>query len=114
MSKKVYGYVRSATNNEEQLRNQYDVISTYCKKNNLKPDKVVVGSGSGLDVSKELKAVVNDLQEGDIIVVSDMARITRDMGKCIDILEAIENKKAKIIVVDMVEGGYEYEQLHRI
>ena len=99
---KVYGYGRLAFESEEGKVKQLDVIDAYCKRHSLKVDKHFFDNGvSGLELNrKELNALIDVLRGGDIVVVDDIARLSRNMFECMTVLNLIGSIGAKLIIVN--------------
>ncbi len=88
---KVYGYCRVALKNEEEMAQQCKMIGDYCKDNGLELVECYCDNGvSGLKLERDaLQRMLRILREGDIVVVKDYARISRDMHQCMEITKAI-------------------------
>ena len=99
---KVYGYGRLALANEENKDRQLRIIDTYCKGIGLKVDKYFFDNGvSGLELNrKELNALIDILRGDDIVVVDDIARLSRNMFECMMVINLIENIGAKLIIIN--------------
>ena len=99
---KVYGYGRLALANEEERGKQLDIIDNYCKIHDLKIDKYFFDNGvSGLELNrKELNALIDILRGNDIVVIDNIARLSRNMFECMMVIELIEKIGAKLIIVN--------------
>lgn len=99
---KVYGYGRLALASEEEKERQLKVIDTYCDSHGLTIDKYFFDNGvSGLELNrKELNALIDVLRGGDIVVIDNMARLSRNMFECMTVLNLIESIGAKLIIID--------------
>ena len=88
---KVYGYCRVALKNDEELAAQRKMIEDYCSGNGLKVDGYFCDNGvSGLQFDRyALHRMLQILQDGDIVIVKDIARLSREYGQCISIAESI-------------------------
>lgn len=77
----VYGYCRLALADDQEMTQQRKEIADYCKINHLKVDECFCDNGaSGLTLERDgLQAMLSNLKKGDVIVVKDLARLTRDM-----------------------------------
>lgn len=77
----VYGYCRLALADDQEMAQQRKEIADYCEVNHLKVDEYFYDNGaSGLTLERDgLQAMLNSLKEGDVVVVKDIARLTRDM-----------------------------------
>lgn len=89
---KVYGYCRVALANEEEMERQKQLVEWYCEDNNLKIDKYFCDNGvSGLNSHRDgLNEMLYVLQDGDIVVVKDIARLSRNIKQCIAFVELMD------------------------
>lgn len=86
---KVYGYCRVALACKEEMTEQMVLVGTYCNDHGLELDKYFCDNGaSGLNSHRdEFNKMLYILQEGDIVIVKDVARISRDMRQCMSFIE---------------------------
>ena len=98
---KIYVYGRLALANEEDKIKQLKVIDDYCESYGLKVDKYFFDNGvSGLELNrKELNALIDILRGGDIIIVDNIARISRNMFECMTTIELINNIGATLKII---------------
>lgn len=77
----VYGYCRVALANEKEMEQQRERIMRYCRMNHLETDECFCDNGvSGLTLDREgLQQMLNHLKKGDVVVVKDVSRLTRNM-----------------------------------
>lgn len=99
---KVYGYCRTALACSQAITEQMALIEIYCNKNGLEVEKYFCDNGvSGL---KSHRTQFNDmlyvLQDGDIVVVKNIARLFRDMRQCISFMELMEQLGVTVKTVD--------------
>lgn len=89
---KVYGYCRVAFESDEEMKDQMVLIGIYCKQRGLEVDKYFCDNGvSGLESHRErLNDLLYVVQEGDIVVVKNIARLFRDIRKCMSFMELME------------------------
>ena len=99
---KVYGYCRVAFANEEEMVQQLKMVDDYCKDNGLKLDYVFYDNGvSGLSLDrKSLNGLLEVLQSGDVIVVKDIARLSRSHSQCLALMERLEGMDITIRIID--------------
>lgn len=88
---KVYAYCRVALKNKEEMAQQCKMIGDYCNDNDLEVAEYFCDNGvSGLKFDRDaLQRLLRVLREGDIVVVKDYARLSRDIHQCMDITKAI-------------------------
>lgn len=98
---KVYGYGRLALANDEEMAQQIKVIDTYCKANGLQVDEYFFDNGvSGLELNRvALNKMIDVLRGGDIVIVKDMARLSRNIFECVTVVELISNIGAILKVI---------------
>ena len=99
---KVYAYGRLALANEEDKASQLNKINDFCRTHNLKIDRHYFDNGvSGLELNRrELNALVDVLRGNDIIVIDDIARLSRNMFECMTVINLIEKIGAKLIIIN--------------
>jgi DNA invertase Pin-like site-specific DNA recombinase len=89
---KVYGYCRVALANEEEMAEQVRLVGDYCKDNGLTVDEYFCDNGiSGLNSHRDaFNKMLYVLQDGDVVVVKDVARLSRDMKQCMSFVELMD------------------------
>lgn len=99
---KVYGYGRLAFASEEEKDKQLRKIDAFCEEYGLKVDQYFFDNGvSGLELNrKELNALIDVLRSDDIVVIDNIARLSRNMFECMTVLNLIESIGAKLIIID--------------
>lgn len=99
---KVYGYGRLALANVEEMEEQIRLIDDYCQAYGLKVDKHFFDNGvSGLVLNREkLNELIDVLRGGDIIVVKDVARLSRSMFECATVIDLIDKIGATLKIID--------------
>ncbi len=98
---KVYAYCRVAREENFNLDKQYKEAESYCKNNNLSLEKIWIDVGSGLDQKRiSLNNMLDVLQAGDIVVVKDIARLSRDVGGYEKIMATITDRGANVEFIE--------------
>ena len=99
---KVYGYCRVALKNDEEIAAQCKIIDDYCRDNGLKVGGYFCDNGvSGLKFDRDaLNRMLQILQEGDIVIVKDIARLSREYRQCISIAESICRAGALLKIIN--------------
>jgi DNA invertase Pin-like site-specific DNA recombinase len=99
---KVYGYCRVALKNAEEMSQQCKIIEDYCKDNGLKIDKYFCDNGvSGLKLERcGLNKMLDTLQSNDIVVIKDIARLSRNAQQCIELIDMIYKTGATLVVAN--------------
>lgn len=107
----IYGYVSSATGDEEQLVQQELRINSYCKRHGLTLDTFVGDCGSGMKIRKGLQLILNNITADDMLIVTDVSRLTRDIEKCMDLIKSIEDRGIELIVLKNGIVGFDVLQI---
>jgi DNA invertase Pin-like site-specific DNA recombinase len=86
----IYGYARVSTI-EQNLQRQIKQLNEYgC-------DKIFVEKESGATMQRrELTNLIDLLKEGDVIIITDLTRISRSTRDLFDLVDILKNKKALI------------------
>ncbi len=86
----IYGYARVSTV-EQNLQRQIKQLKEFgC-------DKIYVEKESGATMDRrELTNLIDVLQEGDVIIITDLTRISRSTRDLFDLVDILKNKKALI------------------
>ena len=98
---KVYAYCRVAFADEEEMTQQKQVINWYCEDNGLKIDKYFCDNGvSGLASHRdEFNKMLYTLQNGDIVVVKDAARLSRSVKEYILFVELMNTLDVTLKII---------------
>ena len=98
---KVYGYCRVALANKEEMAEQVRLVGDYCKDNGLTVDKYFCDNGvSGLTLDRKgLNELIEVLQDGDVVIVRDVARISRSYSQCISLLEQMKDLDIELKII---------------
>lgn len=99
---KIYGYCRTAQDNEEAIQKQKQEIFDYCNKVGFKIDKFFCESGSGMMLHTQLKEVINNLNKGDVVITSERSRIARDYFLVKTVEDAIISCDAKLVIINEI------------
>lgn len=99
---KVYGYCRTAQTKEAAIEKQKQEIFDYCNKVGFKVDKFFCESGSGMVLHEHLKKIIDDLDHGDLIIVSERSRIARDYFLVKTVEDMVVSRGAKLIIVNEI------------
>ena len=89
---KVYGYCRTAQACSQAITEQMGLIDIYCKQTGWEVDRYFCDNGvSGLNSHREkLNEMLYVLQDGDIVVVKNIARLFRNAQQYISFMELME------------------------
>lgn len=99
---KVYGYCRVAFKSEEEMEQQCKMIEDYCKDNDMEVVEYFCDNGvSGLKMERGgLQRMLNILQQGDVVIIKDVARLTRNMHQYMTLVRLIYKAGATLVVMD--------------
>lgn len=109
---KIYGYCRTAQDNEEAIQKQKQEIFDYCNKVGFKVDKFLCESGNGMMLHTQLKEAINNLNNGDIIIISERSRIARDYFLVKTVEDIITSCGAKLVIIN--EIGMDIKEIENI
>lgn len=100
----VYAYIRYSTDRQDEQQ-QINIIHNYLSKNNMQVDSYVYDKGiSGGKSYKDrsLFQLVQNMKEGDTLIVSEVSRIGRSMSDLNKLVsDELKPRKTKLIVVSM-------------
>lgn len=86
------GYARVSTE-QQNLDRQIDMITSYgVDKRNIYKEKIT-GTKSNRE---QLNRMIDELQQGDVVIISDLTRISRSTKDLLKIVDNIKNKGAAI------------------
>ena len=97
---KTYGYIRVSTD-RQTLENQHFEISTYADKHKIKIDEWIeekISSRKALD-KRKLGKLLASLQEGDILIATEISRLGRNMMEVMGILQNCLEKGCQVITL---------------
>lgn len=103
-SKMIYAYIRVSTD-KQTVENQRYEIKRYCEARGWEIDKWISETISGTKEVKKRKlgGLIKKLQEGDILVCSEISRLGRSMFMILDILKICLEKG---IMVQTIKDNY--------
>lgn len=90
MSAKVFAYYRVSTQ-EQILDRQKDAVEAYAKAYGLTIDKVFEEKVSGKSIAErpELNRMLEQLREGDTVIVNDLSRLSRSVRDTLRLAEEV-------------------------
>ena len=98
----VYGYIRSATGNAEQLEQQRQHIRASFAESQVPIAEFFRDQATGFNAPEEREGyarMCERLTEGDIVIVADPGRISRSSKGLIDAVAALKRKSVTLLVV---------------
>lgn len=104
-----YGYIRVSTENQT-VENQKITIEEYCKKHKITEIKFVEETISGTkDFSKrKLGKLIEELQKGDTLIITELSRLGRNLMMIFNILNQL---LAKNINVYAIKENYDWAMI---
>lgn len=100
-----YGYIRVSTE-KQNTKNQELAIRNYCRSHHIYNVDFISENISGTkDPSKrKLGILLNTVQQGDLIIITELSRLGRSLMMMLDTLQFLLNKGVKVIAI---KEGYE-------
>ena len=96
-----YAYYRVSTD-EQDFENQKSGVVKYCEYKGIEIDKEIVEEGvSGkIDYKKrKLGDLIKKLKDGDLLIVSELSRLSRSMTDTFEMVKVLKNKGVSIYCV---------------
>ena len=96
----VYAYIRKSTEKQEFSHMEYE-IKQYAEKNNFTIDEWVeesISSRKPLN-KRELGALLEKMQPNDVLISSELSRISRSVPETFSILQICLNKNCQVITI---------------
>lgn len=102
---KIIGYLRVSTDKQNTKKNKLDIYE-FCNKKGLgTPDFAEeVISGAKDWKKREIRKVIDSLNNGDILIVPEISRLSRSL---LQIIEILKIAKEKGIIIYDIKGGFE-------
>ena len=96
------------------MAQQCKIIEYYCKDNSLKIDEYFCDNGvSGLKLDRsELNRMLCVLQSGDIVIIKDIARLSRNAQQCMMLVDMIYKAGATLVAADQPDLKFNLDQYH--
>ncbi len=97
---KHYGYIR-VSSDKQTVENQKFSIIEYCKAKNIKVNDWIeetISSRKKLD-KRQLGQLLNQLETGDVIIITEISRLARNLYEIAGILQLAIDKEVEIISI---------------
>ena len=96
----VIAYIRKSTDKQSFEHQEFE-IKEYAKRNNIKIDKWIEESISSRKELKKRKLgkLLEELQDGDVLVATEVSRIGRSLLEVMGILQTCLEKNCQIITI---------------
>lgn len=99
---RVYGYCRTARAEGNNMEEQIELVSNYCKAKGL--DLITCFCDDGVSAHKvdrvEMNKLFDVLGKGDIVVVKDYSRFTRNPIALQIFMDDMKNRSVKIMYIE--------------
>ncbi len=96
----IYSYIRVSTD-KQNLENQESEIQRYCDLNSLKIDesiKLEISSRKNIR-ERRLDELLEKLNSGDILIVTELSRLGRSTGEVINLIDSLIKMKVEIRIL---------------
>lgn len=97
----IYAYYRVSTD-EQDYENQKSGVVRYCEYKGLEIDKEVVEEGVSGKIEykkRKLGKLIKELKSGDLLIVSELSRLSRSMTDTFDMVKVLKDKGVNIYCV---------------
>jgi len=97
---KTFAYLRVSTG-QQDLNNQRLELHEYASKNNFKIDEFIEIEISSRKSTKARKIdyLLDNLQEGNLLIVSELSRLGRSVGQIIQIVDALIKNNIRFVAI---------------
>ena len=97
---KIIAYLRVSTDEQDLEKNKYDILHLANEKGLGKVQWIEENiSGRVSWKKRKIAAVLDELQQGDHLLVSELSRLGRSMLECMEILSIASQKEINIYAV---------------
>ncbi len=96
----IYGYIRVSTD-KQSVENQRYEIQRYCKSRNIDINKWIeeqISSTKDLD-KRKLGKLLNKMRAGDILIVSELSRLGRNLMQIMSILHFCMQNEVRVLTI---------------
>lgn len=97
----IYAYYRVSTD-EQDYENQKSGVVRYCEYKGLEIDKEVIEEGVSGKIEykkRKLGRLIKELKSGDLLIVSELSRLSRSMTDTFDMVKVLKDKGVNIYCV---------------
>ncbi|MFI3291718.1 MAG: master DNA invertase Mpi family serine-type recombinase [Opitutales bacterium] len=96
----IYSYIRVSTD-KQSTSNQLFEIERYSNKNSIKIDKIIEETASGTKSVRDRKLgkLLNSMQKEDILIISEISRLGRNLLQIMSVLNSCMERDIKIIAI---------------
>jgi DNA invertase Pin-like site-specific DNA recombinase len=97
----IYAYYRVSTD-EQDYENQKSGVVKYCEYKGFEIDKEVIEEGVSGKIEykkRKLGKLIKELKSGDLLVVSELSRLSRSMTDTFDMVKVLKDKGVNVYCV---------------
>lgn len=97
----IYAYYRVSTD-EQDYENQKSGVVRYCEYKGLEIDREVIEEGVSGKIEykkRKLGKLIKELKSGDLLIVSELSRLSRSMTDTFDMVKVLKDKGVNIYCV---------------
>ena len=97
----IYAYYRVSTD-EQDYENQKSGVIRYCEYKGIEIDKEVIEEGVSGKIEykkRKLGKLIKELKSGDLLIVSELSRLSRSMTDTFDMVKVLKDKGVNIYCV---------------
>src|SRR5512143_3733360 len=93
----IYGYIRVSTDKQTTENQRYEILK-YADEKNLHIDRWIEETVSATKAlpHRKLGNLINHMQEGDILLVTELSRLGRSLWEVMSILYTLMEKEVKV------------------
>ena len=95
-----YAYLRISTEKQSLMNQKFEILN-YADKKKIKIDMWIeetISSGKRLE-ERKISNVISDMQKDDILFVSELSRLGRNLMEVMEILNVCMKKEAKVFTI---------------
>lgn len=103
----IYGYIRVSTD-RQTVENQRFEINKYCRRNKIKVDSWIEEtiSGTKMPAKRKLGKLIDTVQQGDTIIMTEISRLGRSLIMIMDTLQVLLEKRIHVMAI---KEGYDLD-----
>jgi DNA invertase Pin-like site-specific DNA recombinase len=95
----LYGYVRVSTIEQDTARQRADILEA-ANASGLQVAKWVEEKASGVAKDRAIHALIDRIEEGDVVAVTELSRVGRSLREINDMISKCRDKRAPIWTVN--------------
>lgn len=100
-------YIRTYSN-KQQTESQKNAIEQFAKAKKIEIDKWLKDAKNSSKEKNRLEDVIKNLQEGDILIVADVTRLSRKLMEIMHLIFTFKKEKEKRYRINIKSGIFRY------